>query len=87
MNTTYLLWAFLFGVIFFMMQEDEHVAEFVILFFLGVWVQLKKYYYMVKLHPFWIMNPVGKWWMMRKYRKMAEKMMKEYGITETDEDS
>ena len=87
MNTTYLLWAFLFGVIFFMMQEDENVAEFVNLFFLGVWVQLKKYYYMVKLHPFWIMNPVGKWWMMRKYRKMAEKMMKEYGITETDEDS
>ena len=64
MNTTYLLWAFLSVSSSLMMQEDENVAEFVNLFFLGVWVQLKKYYYMVKLHPFWIMNPVGKWWMM-----------------------
>ena len=76
MNTTYLLWLTLFCAVIYMMNEDENVAEFVNLFFLGVWVQLKKYYYMVKLHPFWIMNPIGKWWMMRKYRKMAEEMMK-----------
>ena len=54
---------------------DENVLEFINLFFLGVWVQLKKYYYMAKLHPFWIMNPVGKYFMMRKYRKMAEELM------------
>ena len=76
MNTTYLLWLTLFCAVLYMMTVDENVAEFVNLFFLGVWVQLKKYYYMVRLHPFWIMNPIGKWWMMRKYRKMAEEMMK-----------
>ena len=76
MNTTYLLWLTLFCAVLYMMTVDENVAEFVNLFFMGVWVQLKKYYYMVKLHPFWIMNPIGKWWMMRKYRKMAEEMMK-----------
>ena len=76
MNTTYLLWLTLFCAVLYMMTVDENVAEFVNLFFMGVWVQLKKYYYMVKLHPFWIMNPIGKWWMVRKYRKMAEEMMK-----------
>ena len=76
MNSTYLLWLTLFCAVLYMMTVDENVAEFVNLFFLGVWVQLKKYYYMVRLHPFWIMNPIGKWWMMRKYRKMAEEMMK-----------
>ena len=76
MNPTYLLWLTLFCAVLYMMTVDENVAEFINLFFMGVWVQLKKYYYMVKLHPFWIMNPIGKWWMMRKYRKMAEEMMK-----------
>ena len=76
MNPTYLLWLTLFCAVLYMMTVDENVAEFINLFFMGVWVQLKKYYYMVKLHPFWITNPIGKWWMMRKYRKMAEEMMK-----------
>ena len=85
MNTTYLLWLTLFCVVLYMMTVDENVAEFVNLFFLGVWVQLKKYYYMVRLHPFWIMNPIGKWMMMRKYRKMAEQMMKSIE-TETNQE-
>lgn len=85
MNTTYLLWLTLFCAVLYMMTVDENVAEFVNLFFLGVWVQLKKYYYMVRLHPFWIMNPIGKWMMMRKYRKMAEEMMKSIQ-TETNEE-
>ena len=76
MNPTYLLWLTLFCAVLYMMTVDENVAEFVNLFFLGVWVQLKKYYFMARFHPFWITNPIGKWWMMRKYRKMAEEMMK-----------
>ena len=85
MNPTYLLWLTLFCAVLYMMTVDENVAEFFNLFFLGVWVQLKKYYYMVKLHPFWIMNPIGKWWMMRKYRKMAEEMMKSIKENNTNE--
>ena len=70
----YYFWLILGGVVVYMCIVDENVLEFINLFFLGVWVQLKKYYYMAKLHPFWIMNPVGKWLMMRKYRKMAEEL-------------
>lgn len=71
----YYFWVLVFGAVIYMAILDRNVLEFVNLFFLGVWVQLRKYYYMVMLHPFWIMNPVGRWWMMRKYRKLAQEIM------------
>lgn len=73
--TAYYFWLFVGGVAVYMMIVDKNVAEFINIFFLGVWVQLKKYYYMVKLHPFWIMNPIGRWRMKRKHDKMAEEMI------------
>ena len=75
METAYYFWLIIGGAVVYMCIVDENVLEFVNLFFLGVWVQLKKYYYMVKLHPFWFMNPVGKYFMMRKYRKLAEELI------------
>ena len=70
----YYFWMVVVGVVVYMAILDKNVVDFIYLFFLGVWVQLKKYYYMVRLHPFWIMNPVGKYFMMRKYRKLAEEI-------------
>ena len=75
MEPSYIFWLTIFGIVGYMMVVDKNVEEFITVFFLGVWVQLKKYYYMVKLRPFWVMNPIGRWWMMRKYRKMAEEML------------
>ena len=71
----YYFWLIFFGAVIYMMIVDKNVTEFVYLFAQGVVIQLRKYYLLVRLHPFWITNPVGKWWMMRKYRKMAEEMM------------
>ena len=75
--TAYYFWMVVIGVVVYMAIMDRNVLDFINLFFLGVWVQLRKYYYMVRLHPFWIMNPLGKYLMMRKYRKMAEELMAE----------
>ena len=83
METPYLLWFALFGVVAYMMAVDENVAEFVNLFFLSVWVQLKKYYYMAILHP---RNPITNWIMERKMRKLAEELMAEYGTIDEDSD-
>jgi len=76
MDPTQFTWLALFGVAAYFIITDGSVSEFFYIFFLGVWVQLRKYYYMVTLHPFWIMNPIGRWWMMRKYRKMSEEILK-----------
>ena len=82
--TTYYIWLALFGFVGYYVATDETVAEAVNLFFMGVWVQLRKYYYMVTMHPFWFTNPVGRWWMMRKYRKIAKDIMKSQGIKDED---
>lgn len=71
----YYFWLLVFGAIVYMAILDKNVLEFIRVFFLGVWVQLRKYYYMVKLHPIWIMNPLGRYLMMRKYRKLAQEIM------------
>lgn len=71
----YYFWLLVFGAIVYMAILDKNVLEFISVFFLGVWVQLRKYYYMVKLHPIWIMNPLGRYLMMRKYRKLAQEIM------------
>ena len=81
----YYFWILVFGAVIYMAIVDKNVLDFVNLFFLGVWVQLRKYYYMVLLHPFWIMNPVGRWWMMRKYRKLAQEMISEMEIRNEEE--
>lgn len=80
----YYFWLFVFGLIVYAAILDKNVLDFVNLFFLGVWVQLKKYYYMVKLHPIWIMNPLGRYLMMRKYRKLAQEIMT--NLEATDEE-
>ena len=80
----YYFWLCVFGLIVYAAILDKNVLEFVNLFFLGVWVQLRKYYYMVKLHPIWIMNPLGRYLMMRKYRKLAQEIMT--NLEATDEE-
>ncbi len=85
--TTYYIWLFLFGVVGYFVVTDESIAEFVNLFIMGVWVQLHTYYLLVRMHPFWIMNPIGRYFMNRKYRKMAEEMiakLKEQGRYEEE---
>lgn len=85
MNTYQLTFFTLFMVVAYFVATDESVAEYVNLIFMGAWVQIRKYYYMVTMHPFWIMNPIGRWWMMRKYRRMAEQMLKSIKTQETKE--
>ena len=77
------MWFALFAAVLYMMAVDENVAEFVNLFFLGVWIQLKKYYYMAILHP---RNPITNWIMERKMRKLAEELMAQYGTIEEPTD-
>lgn len=82
MELSYLLWLSLFAAIAYMVAVDKNVAEFINLFFMGVGIQLRKYYYMVILHP---RNPITNWIMERKMKKLAKEMCEQLGILETDE--
>ncbi len=74
--TVYYIWLFLFGVVGYFVVTDESIATFVNHFIMGVWVQIRIYYYLVRFHPLiTIKNPIARYFMNRKYRKMAEEMI------------
>ena len=75
MNTYQLTLLTIFAVLGYLVATDETIAEYFNLVVLTVWIKVRKAYLLVKLHPFWIMNPLGRYLMMRKYRKMAESML------------
>lgn len=86
MNTYQLTFLTLFMFIAYFVATDESVAEYVNLIVAGVWVQIRKQYYLVTMHPFWFMNPMSRWLMMRKYRRMAADMLKSIKTKETEEE-
>jgi len=57
-----------------MMLVDKNVAEYILLIFKIIQVNFERSLWMIRFHPFWIRNPIGKWRAMRKYEKMIKEM-------------
>jgi len=74
MNTITITWLTLFAFIGYFVVTDKSVAEYVNLIFAGAWLQLRKYYWMVRIHP---KNPITNWIMERKMKKLAEELLSE----------
>jgi hypothetical protein len=47
------------------------------LIFKIIQVNFERTLWMIRFHPFWIRNPIGKWWYARKYEKMIRELTKE----------
>ena len=73
----YYLWFIPFAIIFYMMLVDKNVAEYILLIFKLIQVNFERTLWMIRFHPFWIRNPIGKWWYARKYEKMIRELTKE----------
>jgi hypothetical protein len=56
------------------MLVDKNVAEYILLIFKIIRVNFERSLWMIRFHPLWIRNPIGKWWAMRKYEKMIKEM-------------
>jgi len=54
---------------------DENITKYVILLFESLSVYAEKKYLMIKLHPFWFTNSISQRIMMKKYEKMAQKLL------------
>ena len=72
----YYLWFIPFAVILYIMCIDENVAIYVGLIFKLIKVKLDTAKWMLLYHPFWITNPISKRLSIRKYERMAEKLLK-----------
>ena len=71
------VWFGFFAIILFLVVSDENVAEYVSLNIELLFVNVKRYYYMLILHP---RNPITNWIMERKMKKLADELCKEMQI-------
>jgi len=72
----YYLWFIPFTIILYMMWVDENIAIYVGLTFKLIKVKLDTARWILLYHPFWITNPISKRLSIRKYERMAEKLLK-----------
>ncbi len=72
----YHLWFIPFTIILYMMWVDENIAIYVGLTFKLIKVKLDAARWILLYHPFWITNPISKRLSIRKYERMAEKLLK-----------
>ena len=73
---SYYLWFIPFTIILYMMWVDENIAVYVGLTFKLIKVKLDAARWILLYHPFWITNPISKRLSIRKYERMAEKLLK-----------
>ena len=73
---SYYLFFIPFTIILYMMWVDENIAIYVGLTFKLIKVKLDAARWILLYHPFWITNPISKRLSIRKYERMAEKLLK-----------
>ncbi len=73
---SYYLFFIPFAIIFYAMSLDENIAIYVGLTFKLIKVKLDAARWKLIYHPFWITNPISKRLSIRKYERMAEKLLK-----------
>jgi len=74
----------LFAIIITMMIVDPNVTDYIYLIGKIIKVNLERFYWMIRFHPAILTSPIGKWWMMRKYMKTAEKLAQELSQKQQD---
>jgi len=72
----YTLFGF-FAIITYLVSVDKNVEDYIVLVFKIIQIKFERLYYLIKFHPFWILNPIGRWWMLKKYEKIAKEISKE----------
>ncbi len=73
---SYYFWFIPFAIIFYAMWVDKNIAIYVGLTFKLIKVKLDAARWILLYHPFWITNPISKRLSIRKYERMAEKLLK-----------
>jgi hypothetical protein len=84
MNTYYYPLFIAFSIIAIMIVIDQNVGDYMLLIFKIIKLNFERMMWMIRFHPFWIRNPIGKWWMMRKYMRTVEELAQELSQKQDD---
>lgn len=77
MSTYYYTLFITFTVVAVMMIADQNVGDYLLLVFKIIKLNFERMMWVIRFHPFWISNPIGKWWMMKKYMRTVEQLAQE----------
>lgn len=67
----------IFAIIVTMMIVDQNVGDYIFLLTKLLKSKTERLYWMIRFHPVLFSSPIGKWWMMRKHMRTAEKLAQE----------
>lgn len=74
-NTT--LFLILVSFVAYLVATEEHFLHFTLLIFKSIKISFERLYWMIKLHPILNNNFIARWFLYRKYLKIAEELEKE----------
>jgi len=84
MSTYYYTLFIAFTVVAVMMIVDQNVGDYLLLIFKIIKLNFERMIWSIRFHPFWISNPIGKWWMLRKYMRTVEELAQEVSQKQDD---
>jgi len=67
----------IFAIIVTMMIIDQNVGDYIVLLSKLIKSKIERLYWMIRFHPVLFSSPIGKWLMMRKHMRTAEKLAQE----------
>jgi len=73
-----------FVVIVTMMVIDPNVSSYIVLLSKSAKLNIERMFWMIRFHPVILSSPIGRWWMMRKYMRTAEKLAQELSQKDSD---
>ncbi len=56
---------------------DQNVGDYIVLLSKLIKSKIERLYWMIRFHPVLFSSPIGKWLMMRKHMRTAEKLAQE----------
>jgi hypothetical protein len=66
------------------MVTDPSVSQYIFLLSKIVKNSVDRFYWQLRFHPVFFSSPIGRWWMMRKYMRTAEKLAQEISQNNND---
>lgn len=82
--SSYYYTIFITFIIIAMMVVDQNVSDYLLLVFKVTKLNFERMIWCIRFHPFWISNPIGKWWMMRKYMRTVEQLAQDLSQKQDD---
>jgi len=62
----------IFAIIVTMMIVDQNVGDYIVILTKLFKINIERFIWRIRFHPFWFTNPIAQRLMMRKYEKMMK---------------